>query len=148
MNRSIILILLCLITLALLYEFVPRCERRVFNTRKSVVKRDGDSHIVLSLSDDNVAKFYAVPKREVESMKPVNYNNYVYYFYGDGIHKKQVESNETVVVLNDTSTEAQFVTNVRRGHYRLVHTEPNYSFRSSTSGISSKDYDLVVRTAH
>jgi hypothetical protein len=146
--KPTVLIIICIVILFLLYEFVPTCKRPEFGRPKSLIKRDDESHIVMSLSDTGVAHFYAVPKSEIDQMKPVNYNRYVYYFFGDGIHKKLMGARNTLVVLDNNSAEAKLVTNVRGGKYRLVHSEPNYSHMSSIAGISSKDYDLVIRTAH
>ena len=147
-SRSVILIILCIVALCLIYEFMPKCEPRRFDAPKSIVKRDNESYIVLSLSDDGVARFFAVPKEELDLARPINYNSFIYYFNGNGVFKKNIGDESVSVRLQDDSDEKRFVTNIRKNRYRLVHSEPNYTFKSSVTPFSREDYDLVVRTAN
>lgn len=146
--RSIILILICIITLYLIYASLPRYERREFKQPKPIIKRNNSSYYVLSLSDDGVARFLEIPKNEIDDVKPVTYDNYIYYFRTNGVFKNSMGDESVSVRLKDDSKETDFVRKIRYNKYPVVHSELNFTYNSSTDAFNRNDYDLVVRTAH
>jgi hypothetical protein len=159
--RTILLLIVCVVALYLIYVNVPRCDRKIKkdphkeakNKRKQ--RRKDGNFVVLSLSDNGVATFLEVPEDDIKTLKAINFNGFVYYFYGNGIFKKSLGSemstvrNGDSIRLEDGSVEAKFVSDIRYGRkYKIVKTEKHYGPMSSTSAFSKEDYDLVVRTLH